>query len=113
MIEDLELARLGVHTAQVVTWTAFGAITLATVAGLAEGACPGLLARVDTWAPKAALWTLSAALRLFYVLTLAWVAVWTYRIAVTYLHVPTFRPAGHRYSMLRAWREGTYSAVAA
>lgn len=111
MSASLEFARMSVHTAQVITAMAGSSVGLVVVAGMAEGVSPGFLARVDAWVPKAASWALRTALRLFYVLSLAWVAVWTYRLAVTYLHIPTFRPAGHRYSMVRAWTEGTYDAA--
>lgn len=94
MINNLELAQHSVQVAQVITWTAFGAVTLTTVAGFAEGVSPGITSRIGTWVyPRA-----RKALRL------------AYGLAVTYLHIPTPQPARHRYSMVRAWCEGTYSA---
>lgn len=111
MIGSLELARMGVDTAQVVTWTAFSAITLATAAGFAESLSPGLLARVDTWVTTWGPKVLSVALTAVYVLSLAWVPVLTYRLAVTYLHVPTMKRGRHAYSLIQVLRDGgTYSA---
>ena len=77
MIEDIELARLSVHTAQVVTWTAFSAVTLATVAGFAESISPGFLARMDARIARVVRWALRAALRAVYPVK---------RVSVTYLH---------------------------
>jgi hypothetical protein len=110
MINNLELAQHSVQVAQVITWTAFGAVTLTTVAGFAEGVSPGITSRIGTWVYPRACKALRFALSALYVVSLAWAPRIAYRLAVTYLHVPTFQPAGHRYSMVRAWREGTYSA---
>lgn len=77
MIEKLELARLSVHTAQVITWTAFGAISLATLAGFAEGVSPGFLKRMDAWVMRCLRWSLRMALKASYPVR---------RYSVTYLH---------------------------
>lgn len=92
---------------------AVGAIALSWGIGGALTFAVGMAATVPVHAPaKRALrqvgtWALRGFLGLLRALW--WVVKLPYGIAVTYLHVPTLNQAGHRFSRVQAWREGTYS----